>query len=464
MKEHLVLFPALVAFAVFGNGAGRSLQMPVQLQQSGLRGQGVGPSGTGSFGGGFGGGAGEGSPGLFGGSPDGRQDAGVATGPRETLGGGGGGGRPEGFGSLGSGNNGGSGSLGFGGVGEFGSGSGSGVPSGFPSGLNSNTGVGEGLGFGAGSPAGNLGAGFRGPGGSLSTGGFGSPRETGPGGSVSGGPLSGTRGSSGLPGLEGERLSPSGALTPFGNTGNALGGIPGPSFGSGSSIPGRHGSDQALRPSRTGNGPLNPAVTEGFGAVEGRFPGQSIGSGRPPFGSEAGAGSPTANTPGGAAGEALSPSLSSNGLASPAGTVGGGGPGGLSPAPSSGTGREPNLSGGTGTSGSVSRPGRPGTQLRKPPKKLSKEEAAAIGLGVAGGAFALGALAASIANAVQIRKRQQKEAAAIAAAAGGGRSCPGCKPTTCVGNCGGRKRRSIPASKVPAEVLDNIPMNFEHLF
>lgn len=419
MKEHLVLFPALVAFAVFGNGTGRSLQMPVQLQQSGLRGQGVGPSGTGSFGGGFGGGAGEGSPGLFGGSPDGRQDAGLATGPRETLGGGGGGGRPEGFGSLGSGNNGGPGSLGFG---------------------------------------------FRGPGGSLSTGGFGSPSETGPGGSVSGGPLSGSRGSSRLPGLEGERLSPSGALTPFGNSGNPLGGIPGPSFGSGSSIPGQHGSGQALRPSRTGNGPLNPAVTEGFGAVEGRFPGQSIGSGRPPFGSEAGAGSPTANTPGGAAGEALGPSLSSNGLASPAGTVGGGGPGGLSPAPSSGTGREPNLSGGTGTSGSVSRPGRPGTQLRKPPKKLSKEEAAAIGLGVAGGAFALGALAASIANAVQIRKRQQKEAAAIAAAAGGGRSCPGCKPTTCVGNCGGRKRRSIPASKVPAEVLDNIPMNFEHLF
>lgn len=223
-----------------------------------------------------------------------------------------------------------------------------------------------------------------------------------------------------------------------------------------------------LSPSSPGNGPLNPGVTGGTAAADGRFRGQSPGSGPPPFVSEAGPGSPMSNTPGSAPGEALGPSMSSNEPLSGAETLGVGLPGGLSPTPSSGSGPAPIPIGGTGTGGSVSRPSgavlgprRPGRQNRKPPKKLSRESAAAIGLGVASGAFALSALAAGIASAVQERRRVAHAAAAGTAAPG---RRPGCNPKPCGANCGGRKRRSIPMSKVSADVLDSISVNLDHLY
>ncbi|XP_077547905.1 uncharacterized protein LOC144160508 [Haemaphysalis longicornis] len=85
--------------------------------------------------------------------------------------------------------------------------------------------------------------------------------------------------------------------------------------------------------------------------------------------------------------------------------------------------------------------------------------AAAVALGALAGVAAVGALGAGIAAAVQAsRRRNMPLGAARRGATGRRRRKPAHKPR------GDRKRRSIPESKVPAEVLDQIPMNFENLY
>lgn len=80
-------------------------------------------------------------------------------------------------------------------------------------------------------------------------------------------------------------------------------------------------------------------------------------------------------------------------------------------------------------------------------RKPSAAAAAGIALGVMAGTIALGAIGSGIAGAIN------------SGMAGGGRQGGGCPRRACGGGCG-RKRRSILQSKVPADVLNNIPMDF----
>lgn len=497
MKEHLALFPALVAFLVFGNAASRSLQMPVQEPQRAFGGQGLGSNGPGPLGEGLGAGLDESPSGLFGGRQDARQSAGFGTGPRDMLRRGGGAGSPGNMGSLGSGGNGGSDTFSFGTGGGFGRGPGSGGSGGFPGGLSSPTGNGGGLGLGSRSPVGNLGP-DSGPGRGPGTGGFGSASGTGPGGFVSGGRLSGTRSPTGLPSLEGEFGSPSGPRSNIGNGLSTVANAAGDTLGSGPGVPGQRGSTPgpAGLPSSPGFSGLFPGQAAGPGSGSSAFGsnatpfgsgGTEIPGGSGPGGAASGLGRPPLELPGSPSGPTFGSGSGSwgagqagPGVSEPASFGGSGGPGAnLAPfggpgSPSSGT----SGASGAGGSGVPAAPGAQGAgaglgrptaggpvsanrRTRKPQKQLTETEKAAIGLGVTSSLFALAGIGAAIASAVQSAHHKNRPGKP-AGQAHGAPSTPLSKPPCVNGRC--RERRSIRESKVPAEILDSIPMDFERLY
>ncbi|XP_077529167.1 uncharacterized protein LOC144141485 [Haemaphysalis longicornis] len=85
---------------------------------------------------------------------------------------------------------------------------------------------------------------------------------------------------------------------------------------------------------------------------------------------------------------------------------------------------------------------------QRPVIKPSPAATAGIALGVLAGTLAVGAIGSGLAGAIQ------------SGVIGGGRRGGGCSGGGCRSRCG-RKRRSVPESKVPAQVLDSIPMNFK---
>lgn len=289
--------------------------------------------------------------------------------------------------------------------------------------------------------------------------GVGQGRPTNLGGSPS---LRGRLGPAALPGLQGE-FSPLGTLGPIGNGLSTPGSMAGPPPLSDSTDLGHPTSFQGGASSFGGSpdsgGRQGPGVPPGmpgaFGSPADTV--TAIGNG--------------INTLGSGGGSPLGPGSSGpgrGGSGSGSATLpGGGGPltGTSTGTGALGTSRPEGPSAGAGPRGGNSL-GRPASQKPKRPRKMSKEDAAAIGLGVASSAFALGALAAGIYSAVQQRQRGKQRGAGQAGAAGAageaGAAGAAGKPV-CVGNSG-RVRRSIPTSKVSAEVLDRIPMNFQHLY
>lgn len=94
-----------------------------------------------------------------------------------------------------------------------------------------------------------------------------------------------------------------------------------------------------------------------------------------------------------------------------------------------------------------------GIAPHRPQHRIGKPSAAAvagIALGTMAGAVALTALGTGLASAIQ-------------AGTGGGRRHVGCSRGGCSSGCG-RKRRSVAQSKVPAEVLNSIPMDFNRRY
>lgn len=258
---------------------------------------------------------------------------------------------------------------------------------------------------------------------------------------------SGATGGTGVPGGPSSNPNlPSGPGSPFDTRtgpGSPLSGLPG-------SI-----SGPALSSSLGSGGPLSPGGTGGTGVARGPFSAPSLPNGPPPpVGSETSPGNTFPGLPVGVSvsasqGLPIAGSSSTSGSTGPGGAISSGGPGSLSPTEPGSERAGQRLRGG-------SLPGRRPSPHGHRPGKLSPEKAAAIGLGAASTAMALGALAATIASAVQHRQRLRK-------LGGTGTGCVGCRPTPCVGNCG-RKRRSIAKSKVPADILDSIPVNFERLY
>ncbi|XP_077547907.1 uncharacterized protein LOC144160509 isoform X2 [Haemaphysalis longicornis] len=109
----------------------------------------------------------------------------------------------------------------------------------------------------------------------------------------------------------------------------------------------------------------------------------------------------------------------------------------------------PSVGGGTVSNGVVSGIGTH-RQVRQR-EKMSPAAVAGLTLGSLAGAVALGAIGATLAGAAQ------------SGGLGGGRRLGGCSRGGCSGGCG-RKRRSISQSRVAAEVLNNIQMNFDRLY
>lgn len=94
-----------------------------------------------------------------------------------------------------------------------------------------------------------------------------------------------------------------------------------------------------------------------------------------------------------------------------------------------------------------------GQQQQLPPRtRIGPAAAAGIAMGTIAGTIALSALGTGIANAIH-----------SSGVRGGHRTggCPGVR--RCSSGCG-RRRRSVPLSKVPAEVLNRIPTNFDRLY
>lgn len=298
-----------------------------------------------------------------------------------------------------------------------------------------------------------------------------------------GGPgLLGGRGRPGsLPGLEGSREPTSGVLPAIGDGGSAVGSSGYPSIGS-------SGIGQGSGPGTLGSGPGTTGLQAGLPGGNGNFPGtvgSASSSGFPEGGASLGLpASPSEPTFGRGSGIS-GVSNGEPGMPQPA-SIGGNGGLGTSESPLGGSSGQPIGVGGAGGMGGSGAPGlmasgaqgaglgqpsRPtsGTGVaatrrggRRRHKPLSDAEKAAIGLGVSGGVLALGALTAAIASAVQNsqRNRQGKPGSNVVRPAGG---CRGCPSQPCR-NGPGRHRRSIPESKVPAEVLESIPMNFERLY
>lgn len=110
--------------------------------------------------------------------------------------------------------------------------------------------------------------------------------------------------------------------------------------------------------------------------------------------------------------------------------------------------------GSSGSSTSVSTGAISGITRHNHQRALGKPSAAAtagLALGAVAGAVALGVLGSTIASAVQ------------SGVGGGGRRPIGCSGGGCRGGCG-RKRRSVPQSKVPAEVLNSILTDFNRRY
>ncbi|XP_077538369.1 uncharacterized protein LOC144150942 isoform X2 [Haemaphysalis longicornis] len=84
-------------------------------------------------------------------------------------------------------------------------------------------------------------------------------------------------------------------------------------------------------------------------------------------------------------------------------------------------------------------------------RRMGAAAATGIALGTVATALAVGAIGTGIASAIQ------------SSMAAGGRRPGGCSRSGCSGGCG-RKRRSVPPYKVPAEVLNNILMDFNRRY
>lgn len=249
----------------------------------------------------------------------------------------------------------------------------------------------------------------------------------------------GTGSSPGLTGALGSPADPSGAL------GSPLSHLRGPGGASPSS--GGFGStgspDQGSDGSGIGRGAPFVPPRPSAGASFGNGPETSMGS-QPGLGSSltgpVGGGFGTGS--GGSPLAGIPSSIGSSGVS------GGGSPGAIG-------------SGGIGAPGAGPRrrgplpPGSGGHRHRRPLGKPSPAAAAAIGLGVVAGALAASAISAGIASAFT------KPRSGLLG--GARRVCPGCPQAPCVIGCG-RKRRSIPESKVPPEILNSIPTNFERLY
>lgn len=233
-------------------------------------------------------------------------------------------------------------------------------------------------------------------------------------------------------------LGQGGAGSSFGGSGS----FSPPTFGVGTGSSQAGGPGTEFSPSQGSTGPAGQEGTGGSGGASGSFgpPNFSVGSGSLQPGS----------APGVARGEGLFP------VGSPSGS-GSSGPGGTSAGLSGGV-TTPTGSGSTGPGTSVG-PGHPttpgATGKRRRPKKPDAATAAAIGLGVASSLFALGALGAGIASAVA--QNQAKRHGNPCATSTGCLQPPCPKPPR-------RERRSIGESRVPAEILESIPMNFERLY
>lgn len=260
----------------------------------------------------------------------------------------------------------------------------------------------------------------------------------GPGGSASPG------GVPGLPGTLGPSSSPLGAV---GNVVGNLGSLAG-SFGTGgvgtTSGSGQTGTGQTGSGSGTGGGTFATPESSS-GSSFGNMPGSSMNV-------QPGLGTST-NVPSGRGFESGSIGASDGRHPSSGGSSGAGGAGGSAgPVPSILPGAGGALTNTRLTVGGSRRhrPGLAGTR-RKP----NTAEATAIGLGVLASALAAGAIGAGIAGALNRNRPRGIGGARI--------GCSGCIRQPCVSGCG-RKRRSIPKSKVPADILDSIPTNFERLY
>lgn len=473
MSRHLDVFLALVAIVGFGHANdlfGQTMQQQQQQQNLGGIGRSF-PSGL---------------DGAFHGGPPGR--------PRESSGPNFGIGR-GGFGGVGA-----PGSTGRNPEGVFGSANGGGMPTPGLGGSFNDGRVGGPL-----SPGGRLPAG-----GGSGPGIFGDSSTPSVGGSIPAGPIggSGSRGVRGLPGLEGGAPSPSDTLSGVGSGLSSSGGMGRPPVAPGTRGPGQRdaGPGQLGAPSGPFGGSRGSPGSLGFTAGPSGTGGGALGSfGRPEevapgsgsfgnpsasatggFGSGTGESSPfgpPASAPGatGTGGSLFRQREQGNNLPSPVG--GGVGPGysgswapqpggpsssgstGVSGAGVNGAGaRGPTATGAQGSgvgiggrpiSGSGPSGARPG---RKPRKELTQTEKAAIGLGVTGGVFALTALGAAIASAVQTAHQRKPGHGKPGGGAG-----TGCLKPPCTSGCG-RQRRSIQESKVTAEVLNSIPTDFERLY
>lgn len=93
------------------------------------------------------------------------------------------------------------------------------------------------------------------------------------------------------------------------------------------------------------------------------------------------------------------------------------------------------------------------TQHNQIPKRrrIDGGTAAGIAIGSLASALAIGAIGAGIAGVIN------------SGSGAGPRRAVGCSGGGCSSGCG-RKRRSVPQSKVPAEALNNIPTNFDRLY
>lgn len=282
--------------------------------------------------------------------------------------------------------------------------------------------------------------------GSFGTGGVGTTSgsgQTGTGqtGSGPGLPLGESSGEpTGMPGARGSLSGPVGAI----GLGPGRLGSPGaPSLGSGVL-----GSASGPRPEISGSGTGGGTFAtpeSSSGSSFGNMPGSSMNV-------QPGLGTST-NVPSGRGFESGSIGASDGRHPSSGGSSGAGGAGGSAgPVPSILPGAGGALTNTRLTVGGSRRhrPGLAGTR-RKP----NTAEATAIGLGVLASALAAGAIGAGIAGALNRNRPRGIGGARI--------GCSGCIRQPCVSGCG-RKRRSIPKSKVPADILDSIPTNFERLY
>lgn len=290
------------------------------------------------------------------------------------------------------------------------------------------------------SPGGGIAAG-RGSGTAI----FGGGGTPGVGSGFQAGPLSGSHGPGALPGLDGAFPSSSDALSAVGSGSSTLGGVAGPPFGSG---PGQRDSGPGAEGRLTSQPPVLPSGPA-FGSGNGASGVGPAGQGFSHPASVGGSGGP------GATG---SPVIGPNWQPSDASGTSGSGRPGAPGSTASGTQGASGIAGGPSSAGNGLSPTRPSGKPHNKP--LTQAEKAALGLGLTGGLLAIGALSAAIAGAVQQAQKQRRQGKP---GQGGGAPSQGIPKPLCTNGCG-RHRRSIRESRVPAEILNSISMDFERLY